>query len=474
MERRVMGNCHARCEPGESGENCKASSDRYLSVLRITSDGRKLGLDQRIINPMLPDEPETKVNKCVANILKIWKEGDSEKLTQLVFCDIATPSGKSNDGSEDAPFTNIYDDIRRKLISGGMASEQIAFIHNAKTDIQKKELFAKVRSGQVRVLIGSTQKMGAGTNVQDRLIAIHDCDAPWRPRDLIQRKGRIERRGNMNPKVHVFRYVTNATFDAYLWQTIENKQKFISQIMTSKSPVRSCEDVDEATLSFAEIKALCAGDPRIKERMDLDVEVSRLKIMKADHQSKQYRLEDNVLKHFPEQIQQAQGFIAGLTTDIQTLNQHPHPAEGFAGMEILGAAYADKAEAGTALLDAIQDVTDEEPVNIGHYRGFGLSARFTGFAHKLSLKGAVSYNVELGTDARGNLTRLDNALNKLPERLADYETTLANLLQQQEAAKSEINKPFQYEEELRMKSVRLAELDAKLNIGGVSQPQTAA
>lgn len=244
--------------------------------------------------------------------------------------------------------------------------------------------------------------------------------------------------------------------------------------MTSKSPVRSCEDVDEATLSFAEIKALCAGDPRIKERMDLDVEVSRLKIMKADHQSKQYRLEDNVLKHFPEQIQQAQGFIAGLTTDIQTLSQHPHPAEGFAGMEILGAAYTDKTDAGTALLDALQDVAAEEPVNIGHYRGFGLSARFTGFVHKLSLKGAVSYNVELGTDARGNLTRLDNALNKLPERLADYETTLANLLQQQEAAKSEINKPFQYEEELHVKSARLAELDSELNIGGVSQPQTAA
>lgn len=462
-------------ELSKRAEKVHSGIDPHIdNMLRITSDGRKLGLDQRIINPMLPDEPETKVNKCVANILKIWKEGDSEKLTQLVFCDIATPSGKSNDGSEDAPFTNIYDDIRRKLISGGMASEQVAFIHSAKTDIQKKELFAKVRSGQVRVLIGSTQKMGAGTNVQDRLIALHDLDCPWRPRDLIQRKGRIERRGNLNPKVHVFRYVTNATFDAYLWQTVENKQKFISQIMTSKSPVRSCEDVDEATLSFAEIKALCAGDPRIKERMDLDVEVSRLKIMKADHQSKQYRLEDNVLKHFPEQIQQAQGFIAGLTTDIQTLSQHPHPAEGFAGMEILGAAYTDKTDAGTALLDALQDVAAEEPVNIGHYRGFGLSARFTGFVHKLSLKGAVSYNVELGTDARGNLTRLDNALNKLPERLADYETTLANLLQQQEAAKSEINKPFQYEEELHVKSARLAELDSELNIGGVSQPQTAA
>ena len=244
--------------------------------------------------------------------------------------------------------------------------------------------------------------------------------------------------------------------------------------MTSKSPVRSCEDVDEATLSFAEIKALCAGDPRIKERMDLDVEVSRLKIMKADHQSKQYRLEDNVLKHFPEQIQQAQGFIAGLTADIQTLSQHPRPAEGFAGMEILGAAYTDKTDAGTALMDAIQDVTSEEPVTIGSYRGFGLSVKFTGFTHKLSLKGAIAYNVELGTDARGNLVRIDNALDKIPERLADYETTLANLLQQQEAAKSEINKPFQYEEELRVKSARLAELDAELNIGGVSGSGSAA
>lgn len=444
------------------------------NMLRITSDGRKLGLDQRIINPALPDEPETKVNKCVANILKIWKEGDTEKLTQLVFCDIATPSGKPTDDSENAPFTNIYDDIRRKLITGGMAPEQVAFIHNAKTDIQKKELFAKVRSGQVRVLIGSTQKMGAGTNVQDRLIALHDLDCPWRPRDLIQRKGRIERRGNRNPKVHVYRYVTNATFDAYLWQTVENKQKFISQIMTSKSPVRSCEDVDEATLSFAEIKELCAGDPRIKERMDLDVEVSRLKIMKADHQSKQYRLEDNVLKHFPEQIREAQGFITGLQADMQTLDQNPRPEDGFSGMEILGMTYTDKAEAGTALLDAIQDVTNEEPLSIGSYRGFGLSVRFTGFTHRLSLKGAVAYQVELGTDARGNLIRLDNALDKLPERLEDYETTLANLLQQQEAAKLEINKPFPYEEELRIKSARLAELDAELNIGGVSQSQTAA
>lgn len=272
----------------------------------------------------------------------------------------------------------------------------------------------------------------------------------------------------------MFRYVTNATFDAYLWQTVENKQRFISQVMTSKSPVRSCEDMDEATLSFAEIKALCAGDPRIKERMDLDVEVSRLKIMKADHQSNQYRLEDNVLKYFPKQIKEAQGFIAGLQTDIQTLNQHPRPEEGFAGMEILGMAYTDKAEAGTALLDAIQDVTDEEPVSVGSYRGFGLSVKFTGLTHELKLKGAVAYQVELGTDARGNLTRIDNALDRLPERLKDYETILSNLFQQQEAAKAEIGKPFQYEEQLRSKSARLAELDAELNIGGASQPQNAA
>ncbi len=462
-------------ELSKRAEKVHSGIDPHIdNMLRITSDGRKLGLDQRIINPLLPDEPETKVNKCVSNILKIWKEGNSEKLTQLVFCDIATPSRKAKDDSKQTLFTNIYDDIRKKLIAGGMAPEQVAFIHNANTDVQKKELFAKVRSGQVRVLLGSTSKMGAGTNVQDRLIALHDLDCPWRPRDLIQRKGRIERRGNRNPKVHVFRYVTNGTFDAYLWQTVENKQKFISQIMTSKSPVRSCEDVDEATLSFAEIKALCAGDPRIKERMDLDVEVSRLKIMKADFQSKQYRLEDNVLKNFPEEIQRAKGFIAGLQADIQILNQHPSPTDGFAGIEIMGMTYTDRTEAGTALLDAVQEIKSTEPVTIGLYRGFTIIVQFTNFIHKLKLKGAVAYQVELGVDARGNMTRVDNALGKIPERLEDYKTTLTNLLQQQEAAKSEINKPFQYEEELRIKSARLAELDAELNIGGVSKADNAA
>ena len=331
------------------------------NMLKITSDGRKLGLDQRIINQALPDEPGTKVNQCVANILQIWRDGEADKLTQLVFCDISTPqvtpskkAAKALDNptlhaleqavplDEPEPAFTIYEDIRQKLIAQGMPAEQIAFIHEAKTEVQKKELFAKVRTGQVRVLLGSTAKMGAGTNVQDRLVALHDLDCPWRPGDLAQRKGRIERQGNQNPLVHVYRYVTEGTFDAYLWQTVENKQKFISQIMTSKSPVRSCDDVDETALSFAEIKALCAGDPRIKERMDLDVEVSKLKLMKADHQSKQYRLEDQLLKYFPEEIEKHKGYIQGFEADLGTLATHPHPEDGFAGMEIRGDVLTDK------------------------------------------------------------------------------------------------------------------------------------
>lgn len=431
------------------------------NMLKITSDGRKLGLDQRIINPLLPDDPNSKVNACIDNVYRIWTEYADTKATQLVFCDISTP--KSDGGF------NIYDDIRQKLVQRGIPAEQVRFIHEANSDVQKKELFAKVRSGQVRVLIGSTQKMGAGTNVQDKLIALHDLDAPWRPRDLIQRSGRIVWRGNQNTKVHIFRYVTNGTFDSYLWQTLENKQKFISQIMTSKSPVRSCEDVDESVLSFAEVKALCAGDPRIKERMDLELEVSKLKIMKADHNSKQYQMEDSILKHFPLQIQEAQSFISGIQSDIQTLSQHPHPADGFIGMEIQGSIYTDKSDAGTALLDAFRGITDTEPVTIGKYRGFSLSVKFSGFTHKLVIKGVVSYQVEFGEDARGNLTRIDNALAKLPENLEDWQSKLANLLQQQEAAMKEVGKPFSQEEELRQKSARLAELDAELNIGAPQQ-----
>ena len=467
------------------------------NMLKITSDGRKLGLDQRIINPMLPDEETTKVNQCVANILQYWRDGEEEKLTQLVFCDISTPkttpsqrAAKASPGtldspeihalesaisleeSSDTPFT-VYEDVRQKLIDAGMPPEQIAFIHDANTEVKKRELFAKVRSGQVRVLMGSTAKMGAGTNVQDRLVALHDLDCPWRPRDLTQRKGRIERQGNQNKLVHVCRYVTEGTFDAYLWQTVENKQKFISQIMTSKSPVRSCEDVDATALSFAEIKALCAGDPRIKERMDLDIEVSKLKIMKADHNSKQFRLEDSLLKYFPEKIEEHKGFVRGLEADMQTLAAHPLPAEGFVGMEIRGDRLTDKENAGAALLDTCKEVKGKDPVQIGSYRGFTMSVAFDSMwkTYTLTLKGRMTHRVELGSDARGNLVRIENALDKMPERLRSVQEQLENLYNQQAAAKAEVGKPFPQEQELAAKTARLIELDMELNLDGKGQPQ---
>ena len=465
------------------------------NMLKITSDGRKLGLDQRIISPLLPDEPGTKVNQCVDNIMQIWRDGEADKLTQLVFCDISTPQARPAKKAAKAldnptlhaleqavpldapePAFTVYEDIRQKLIAQGMPADQIAFIHEANTEVRKKELFSKVRTGQVRVLLGSTAKMGAGTNVQDRLVALHDLDCPWRPGDLAQRKGRIERQGNQNPLVHVYRYVTEGTFDAYLWQTVENKQKFISQIMTSKSPVRSCDDVDETALSFAEIKALCAGDPRIKERMDLDVEVSKLKLMKADHQSKQYRLEDQLLKYFPEEIEKNKGFIAGLEADMATLAAHPHPEDGFAGMEVRGDVLTDKENAGAALLDACKEVKGSEPVPIGNYRGFAMSASFDAFRQEytLLLKGKMTHRASLGTDPRGNLTRIDNALAQMPQRLEAVKNQLDNLYQQQAAAKEEVGKPFPYEDDLRVKSARLVELDTLLNIDGKgrSSPET--
>jgi len=461
------------------------------NMLKITSDGRKLGLDQRIINQLLPDEPGTKVNQCVDNIMQIWRDGEADKLTQLVFCDISTPQArpakkvaKALDNPtlhalEDAvpldepePAFTVYEDIRQKLIAKGVPAEQIAFIHEANTEVRKKELFSKVRTGQVRVLLGSTQKMGAGTNVQDRLVALHDLDCPWRPGDLAQRKGRIERQGNQNETVHVFRYVTEGTFDAYLWQTVENKQKFISQIMTSKSPVRSCDDVDETALSFAEIKALCAGDPRIKERMDLDVDMSRLKLLKADHQSKQYRLEDQLLKTFPEEIEKNKGFIAGLETDMKTLAEHPHPEDGFAGMEVRGDTLTDKENAGAALLDACKEVKGSDPVPVGSYRGFAMSVSFDAFRQEymLLLKGQMTHRATLGTDPRGNLTRIDNALSQMPQRLEAVKNQLDNLYQQQAAAKAEVGKPFPFEDDLRVKSARLAELDVLLNMDGRGRP----
>ena len=411
------------------------------NMLRITSDGRKLGLDQRIINPNLPDEPTSKVNKCVDNIHRIWEEGHADKLTQLVFCDLSTPKStpskraakapagnldspeiralemlaEKDGGTEEEPPFTVYDDIRDKLVERGIPREQIAFIHEANTEARKKELFGKVRSGQVRVLMGSTFKMGAGMNVQDRLIALHDLDAPWRPGDLEQRSGRIIRQGNMNPEVHIYRYVTEATFDAYLWQTLENKQKFISQIMTSKSPVRACDDIDETALSYAEIKALCAGDERIKEKMDLDVDVARLKLMKANHQSQQYRLEDNLLRYFPEQIEQNKNFIEGFNADMKTLAEHPHPADGFAGMTVRGDVLTDKENAGAALVDAFKDVKGLDPVSIGSYRGFQMSLTLEDFGrdYVLTLKGQMTHRVTLGKDPRGNLTRIDNALNSM-------------------------------------------------------------
>ena len=460
------------------------------NMLKITSDGRKLGLDQRIINPDLPDDPSSKVNLCVDNIHRIWQDGQAEKLTQLVFCDLSTPKGKAAQSGriaakgtdspelhaleaaidaetepEEPPFT-IYDDIREKLVARGIPREQIAFIHEANTETRKKELFAKVRSGQVRVLMGSTFKMGAGMNVQDRLVALHDLDCPWRPGDLEQRSGRIIRQGNRNKEVHIYRYVTESTFDAYLWQTVENKQKFISQIMTSKSPVRSCEDVDETALSYAEIKALCAGDKRIKEKMDLDVDVARLKLMKASHQSQQFRLEDNLLRHFPEQIRQNESFVEGFTADMQTLAGHPHPVDGFAGMEVKGDLLTDKDNAGAAILEAFKDAKGMEPVPIGSYRGFAMSLTVENFGKDfiLTLKGRMSHRVELGKDARGNLTRIDNALNAMPDRLQNVRNTLDALTAQMETAKAELGKPFPQEDELRTKSARLAELNAELNI----------
>ena len=474
-----------------------ASTD---NMLKITSDGRKLGLDQRVINPDLPDDPNSKVNRCVDNIHRIWQDGQTEKLTQLVFCDLSTPKGKAaqsgriaakgtdspelhaleaaidaETGPEEPPFT-IYDDIREKLVARGIPREQIAFIHEANTEVRKKELFAKVRSGQVRVLMGSTFKMGAGMNVQDRLVALHDLDCPWRPGDLEQRSGRIIRQGNRNKEVHIYRYVTESTFDAYLWQTVENKQKFISQIMTSKSPVRSCEDIDEAALSYAEIKALCAGDERIREKMDLDVDVARLRLMKANHQSQQYRLEDNILRHFPAQIEENKGFLSGFEADMKTLEQHSHPKDGFAGMEVKGDLLTDKDNAGAAILEAFKDAKGLEPVPIGSYRGFAMSLTVENFGKDfiLTLKGRMSHRVELGKDARGNLVRIDNALAQMPERYKTVQGRLENVQAQLATAKAELGKPFPQETELKEKSARLAELNAELNIDDRTPMEQAA
>ena len=428
------------------------------NMLCVTNDGRKIGLDVRLMNPMLPDDPNSKLNVCVQNVLKIWEEGKDQKLTQLLFCDLSTPK---NDGN-----FNVYDDIRKKLISAGVPENEIEFIHNADTEAKKAALFSKVRSGDVRVLLGSTAKMGAGTNVQSRLVAVHHLDVGWKPSDMTQRNGRIIRQGNMNKEVKVFNYVTEGTFDSYLFQTLENKQRFISQIMTSKSPVRSCEDVDEQALSYAEIKALCAGNPLIKEKMDLDVQVAKLKVLKADHQSQKFRLQDKLLTKFPADIQETNAHIAGLKADAQLAAAHPQGKEDFCGMTIKGVAYDEKKTAGERLVLACSELPSAEEKIIGSYRGFELSLRFDAFRteYQALLKGQRKYTVPLGTDPLGNIIRLDNSLNNFPERINSAENELATLHQQQAAAQIEVEKPFPQEEELAEKSARLAELNAQLDV----------
>ena len=428
------------------------------NMLCVTNDGRKIGLDVRLMNPMLPDDPNSKLNVCVQNVLKIWEEGKAQKLTQLLFCDLSTPK---NDGN-----FNVYDDIRKKLVAAGVPENEIEFIHNADTEAKKAALFSKVRSGDVRVLLGSTAKMGAGTNVQSRLVAVHHLDVGWKPSDMTQRNGRIIRQGNQNPEVKVFNYVTEGTFDSYLFQTLENKQRFISQIMTSKSPVRSCDDVDEQALSYAEIKALCAGNPLIKEKMDLDVQVAKLKVLKADHQSQKYRLEDKLLTQFPADIQEANAHIAGLKADAQLAAAHPQGKEEFCGMTIKGVAYDEKKTAGERLVLACSELPNAEEKVIGSYRGFELSLRFDAFRteYQALLKGQRKYTVPLGNDPLGNIIRLDNSLNNFPERITAAENELDTLHQQQAAAQIEVEKPFPQEEELAQKSARLAELNAQLDV----------
>ena len=428
------------------------------NMLKITSDGRKLGLDQRLMNPLLPDDPESKLNVCVRNVLRIWEEGKEQKLTQLLFCDLSTPK-------KDGTFS-VYSDIKEKLLAAGVPEKEVAFIHDADTEMKKKELFAKVRRGQVRILLGSTTKMGAGTNCQDRLVALHHLDVGWRPSDMTQRNGRIIRQGNQNDQVQIYQYVTEGTFDAYLYQTLENKQKFISQIMTSKSPVRSCEDVDEQVLSYAEVKALCAGNPMIKEKMDLDISVAKLKMLKADYKSKQYQLEDRLLGYFPAAIEENKGFIQGFTQDLQRAEEHPLPKEGFVGMTVQGISFSDRQEAGEAILTACRRMESGKTMEIGTYRGFSMELSFESFSRefRLGLKGEMTHWVSLGSDARGNITRLDHSLKNIEQKIESAKQEVEHLQQQQESSRNELKKPFPQEQELAVKSARLAELNALLDM----------
>ncbi len=438
------------------------------NMLKITSDGRKIGLDQRLINDNLPDFEGSKVNACMNNVYRIWNETSDKKSTQILFCDFSTPN-------KDGRF-NVYDDIKKKLIKKGIPENEIAFIHDYESETKKKELFGKVRQGKIRILFGSTFKLGAGTNVQDKLIAAHDLDCPWRPRDLEQRAGRILRQGNENKEVFIYRYVTESTFDSYLYQTIENKQKFISQIMSSKSPVRSCEDVDEAALSYAEIKALCAGNPAIREKMDLDIDVSRLKLLKSDYQNQHYRLEDNILKFFPKEIEKTKGYIMGYENDIKRIESNTNlPEEGISPMKVGNKVYTNRSEAGEAIIEACKQLKNSEPIKIGEYRGFDMQIDYDSFHNQfeMTLKGNMRYTTVLGSDEAGNITRINNALNEMPERLNALREKLENLYTQIKNAEEELKTPFQYEDELNDKIKRLALLDAQLNIDNNSLESAA-
>ena len=429
------------------------------NMLLITNDGRKLALDQRLVNPMLPSDPNSKAAKCAENVFEIWRRTADQRSTQMIFCDLSTPK-------DDGTFS-VYDDIHAKLLELGIPENEIAFIHNAKSEVQKKDLFGKVRSGQVRILLGSTQRMGAGTNCQQKLIALHHLDCPWRPSDLQQREGRIIRQGNENKEVDIYSYVTEGTFDAYLYQLVESKQKFISQIMTSKSPVRSAEDVDEQALSYAEIKALASGNPMIKEKMDLDIEVSKLKLLKANHLSQKYALEDAISKGFPKQIAETQARITGYGADIATVKENTHPnADGFSPLTLTGVTHADKKEAGAALLTMCQTMLSPEATQIGSYRGLTLELSFDTFAREylLTMIGQLRHTVTLGTDVFGNLQRMDNALEGLPIKEQACREQLSNLQTQLETAKAEVQKPFPRETELNTKTARLEELNSLLNL----------
>ena len=455
MQKEMVASLAERAEQVRGG-GVDSSVD---NMLKITNDGRKLALDQRMLNDMLPDFEGSKINACVDNIYRIWKENADKKSAQLVFCDLSTPK---NDGT-----FSVYNDIRKKLIERGIPESEVKFIHEADTDMKKKELFQKTRKGEVRVLLGSTQKMGAGTNVQDKLIALHDVDCPWRPSDLEQRSGRIVRQGNENPQVDIYRYVTEQTFDAYLYQLVEGKQKFASQIMTSKSPVRSAEDIDETALSYAEIKMLATGNPYIKEKMDLDIQVQKLKMLKSNFLSEKYGLEDKVIKFYPQQIAYLKSRVEGLTKDVKTAKLHPKPIdEQPLGMTVSGVSYSEKAEAGQAIINACKSMNSPDAIPLGEYRGFQMELYFDTVQRNyvVKLKGETSRDVPLGDDSHGNIVRIDNGIERFEETLADTKNSLENTEKQFETAKQEIEKPFAKEEELKAKTARLDELNILLNM----------